>query len=62
MKINKEEWREMMGLADADERQQRGLDIGKPMINNNKNQSLKENIQEAINNLQKCLETLDDNP
>jgi len=60
MKINKEEWREMMGLADADERQQRGLDIGNPMYS--KNQSLRENIQKAISNLQRCLETLDDNP
>ena len=60
MKINKEEWRDMMGLADADERQQRGLDIGKPL--HKKNQSLRKNIQKAINNLQRCLETLDDNP
>ena len=59
MKINKQEWREMMGLAEADERGARGLNINTQTKNND---GLREDIEKAIKHLQRCLETLDDNP
>ena len=59
MKVNKEEWRQMMGLADADERGSRGL----PRVEADTvdHPDPREDIEKAIWYLQRYLETTDDN-
>jgi hypothetical protein len=63
MKVNKEEWRQMMGLADADERGLRGVPSDRQaIIGRHKHKgNPKEDIEKAIWYLQRYLETLDDN-